>query len=176
MSAIEHLKFPIGSFTWNEQTGFLPGWIDEIEAMPANLRGAIQHLSADQLGTPYRPDGWTVRQVVHHLADSHMNAYIRMKMAVTESKPTIKPYAEDLWADLADYKTDPVVSLNLLDALTHRWVVLLRSLTDVQLQTCYYNHPDSGLTRLDQAIGTYAWHSNHHLAHVTNLMERMGWS
>ncbi|GEO02497.1 putative metal-dependent hydrolase [Adhaeribacter aerolatus] len=164
------LRYPIGKFNAAAEitNTAVQSYINDIAALPAQLRRAVTSLSEAQLNTPYRPGGWTIRQVVHHLADSHMNSYIRFKLALTEELPTIKPYEEDRWAELADGKTEPVeVSLVLLEALHHRWVVLLKSLTPAQWQKAF-NHPVSGITPLAKAVGLYAWHGQHHLAHITN--------
>ena len=170
-------RFPIGKFHFEgppsqDQRTKL---IAEIEQAPAALRTAVKDLSAQQLDTPYRDGGWTVRQVVHHLPDSHMNAYVRWKLALTEDEPTIKPYAEDRWAQLADSQSTPVeVSLVLLESLHTRWVQLLRSLgaEDWKRQ---FRHPELGTVSLEKNLTLYAWHGKHHVAHVTELRKRMGW-
>jgi len=171
------LRYPIGKFHYDGPTTDeqLRKSIDEIAHAPSNLRSAITGLSAQQLDTPYRPGGWTVRQVVHHVPDSHMNAYIRFKLALTEDEPTIKPYAEDRWAELADTGTTPVeVSLTMLDALHDRWVRLLRSFkTDDWKRT--FRHPELGVMDLERTLALYAWHGRHHVAHITSLREREGW-
>ncbi len=171
------LRFPVGQF--QKADGYTEGerarFIAEIEEAPARLRAAVEGLTAEQLEAPYRPDGWTVRQVVHHLPDSHMNGYSRMKMALTEDEPTIKPYLEDRWAQLADTRAvAPEVSLTLLDALHERWVTVWRSLTPEEF-TRKFKHPEWGTLTLEQHLALYAWHSRHHVAHVTSLRERMGW-
>ena len=149
--------------------------IGEIASAPAALRTAVQDLSAGQLDTPYREGGWTVRQVIHHLPDSHMNAYVRFKLALTEDEPTIKPYAEDRWAELSDTKATPVeVSLILLDSLHHRWVTLLRSLAPSDWKR-NFRHPELGVVSLEKNVALYAWHGKHHVAHVTELRKRMNW-
>jgi uncharacterized damage-inducible protein DinB len=149
--------------------------LDDIASAPANLRKAVKGLSEAQLGTPYRPDGWTVRQVVHHVPDSHMNAYIRFKLALTEDEPTIKPYAEDRWAKLADTKATPIeVSLTMLESLHDRWVRLLRSLGPEDWKRTF-RHPEMGAMTLEKTLALYAWHGRHHVAHVTGLRERSGW-
>ncbi|HEV2734988.1 MAG TPA: bacillithiol transferase BstA [Longimicrobiaceae bacterium] len=173
----EDLRFPVGRFDVRAPVAAeqLPGWIEQIADAPASLRAAVEGLSPEQLDTPYRPGGWTVRQVVHHLPDSHMTAYTRIKLALTDDGPAITPYDEDGWARLEDTRATPVeVSLALLDALHHRWVVLLRSLEPAQWERGY-RHPQMGLVRVDAATGLYAWHGRHHVAHVTGLRERMGW-
>jgi uncharacterized damage-inducible protein DinB len=131
-------------------------------------------LREQQLDTPYRPGGWTVRQVVHHVPDSHMNAYVRFKLALTEDAPTIKPYAEDRWAKLSDSSAPLETSLTLLENLHSRWVLLLRSLSEEDWGRTF-RHPELGVRRLDQTLGLYAWHGLHHTAHVTSLRQRMGW-
>ena len=170
-------RYPVGTFT--KPDAYTPElrarFIDEIAAAPEALRAAVAGLSAEQLGTPYRDGGWTVRQVVHHVADSHMNAYIRFKLALTEHEPTIKPYDEARWAELPDSAATPIeVSLALLDALHLRWVTLLRALSPADFSR-HFNHPESGRQPLDRALALYAWHSRHHVAHVTELRKRKGW-
>jgi len=167
---LEKLRFPIGKFEGAEP--FTPAlgqaYVQDIAALPGLLRQAVQNLTDTQLDTPYRPGGWTVRQVVHHVADSHLNSYIRFKLALTEENPVIKPYEEQLWAELPDSLQEPAeVSLVMLTALHQRWVVLLKSLSDTEwLRT--FTHPVSGKTTLLKAAGLYAWHGRHHLAHITN--------
>jgi uncharacterized damage-inducible protein DinB len=171
------LQYPIGKFQWagsanNEDRRRA---IAAIAAAPAQLRAAVAGLSPKQLDTPYRPEGWTVRQLVHHVPESHMNAYIRFKLALTEEHPTIKPYREDLWAKLPDVKPAPIeTSLALLDLLHQRWVILLRSLSPADFARTL-NHPEAGAMTLDKVLGLYAWHGAHHTAHVTSLRDRMGW-
>ena len=173
----DSLRFPLGPFeapaTIDPEQ--VAAWIDEIERLPAELRVAVAPLSEPQLDTRYRPGGWTLRQVVHHLADSHLNSIIRFKWALTEERPTIKPYFEDRWAELADYQGPVEGSLALLEALHARWVVLLRSLGPDQLRRAFH-HPELGAdVPLDRNVGLYAWHGRHHLAHVTGLIERSSW-
>ena len=172
------LRYPIGTFTMTPvpTRDEIAGWIDDIAAAPAALRAAIAGLSESQIETPYRPGGWTVRQVVHHVADSHLNAYARYKLALTEDTPTIKPYDEAAWAELEDTKIVPLsVSLALLDALHTRWVALVRSLSEDDLERDF-RHPEKGrIMRLDATLGMYAWHGKHHVAHITALREREGW-
>jgi len=171
------LRYPIGKFTYN---GSLTDdqkqkFLDDIAQAPANLRAAVKGLSEQQLDTPYRPDGWTVRQVAHHVPDSHLNAYARFKLALTEDEPTIKPYAEDRWAQLADTQATPVeVSITLLDSLHDRWVRLLRSLKPEDWKRTF-RHPELGLVSLEKNLALYAWHGRHHVAHITSLRERNGW-
>jgi len=151
------------------------GWIDDIAALPADLRRVVSTLSERQLDTPYRPGGWTVRQVVHHLPDSHMNSFVRFKWALTERRPMIKAYDEKGWAVLPDYRGPIADSLDMLKALHRRWVRLLRSLRWLELQREFV-HPESGPSTLAVTIGAYAWHGQHHLAHIERLLEREGWS
>ncbi|HSB63405.1 MAG TPA: bacillithiol transferase BstA [Thermoanaerobaculia bacterium] len=171
------LAYPIGKFTWSGP-GSAPDrarHIAEIAAAPAALRVAVTGLSDSQLETPYRPGGWTVRQVAHHVPDSHLNAYVRFKLAVTEDTPTIKPYDEAAWAELADVKTVPVAtSLALLEAVHERWVAFLSSLSESDWKRTF-RHPELGVVPLDKNLALYAWHGRHHVAHVTSLRERMGW-
>jgi len=149
--------------------------IESIAATPAALRAAVAGLTEEQLDTPYREGGWTVRQVVHHVPDSHLNAYTRFKLALTEDEPTIKPYAEDRWAELEDSRTTPIeVSLTLLETLHRRWDELLRSLGPDDFE-CALQHPDMGRLTLDQMLCLYSWHGRHHVAHVTELRAREGW-
>lgn len=149
--------------------------IDQIEEAPARLREAVAGLSAEQLDTPYRPGGWTVRQLVHHVPDSHLNAYVRFKLALTEDEPAIKTYEEARWAELPDSRSVPVdVSLALLENLHRRWVALLRSLPAADFRKTL-RHPEWGTIGLDELLSLYAWHGRHHVAHVTSLRERMGW-
>ena len=139
-----------------------------LEQLPSTLRSLVQDLSEAQLDTPYRPGGWTVRQVVHHVPDSHMNAYIRMKLAVTEETPAIKTYEEARWAELPEAKSGPVaMSLDLLDALHRRWVSFLRALPEAEWRKAF-SHPDWGVVSIDEAVGMYAWHCRHHMAHIRN--------
>jgi hypothetical protein len=171
MSDLQHLRFPIGKF---ERPGAplhadaRASFIREIERAPAGIRLAVEGLTDAQLDTPYRPEGWTLRQVVHHVPDSHINAYTRMKLAVTEDVPTIKVYQEARWAELPDARTAPIaMSLDLLDALHFRWTVFLRALSPSDFQKSYM-HPELGLVPLDVAVALYAWHGKHHTAHLTN--------
>jgi uncharacterized damage-inducible protein DinB len=170
-------RYPIGKFnspsTVTESDRKL--YIDEIESAPAHLRAAIAGLTAAQLSTPYREGGWTVRQLVHHVPDSHMNAYVRFKLALTEDEPTIKPYEEARWAELPDSENVPVeTSLVLLDSLHQRWVPLLRSIPAADWSR-KFRHPERGTMTLDQNLALYAWHGKHHVAHITSLRERNNW-
>lgn len=174
---LEKLKYPIGRYQIekNIDKSAIKNWIKEIEMLPQKLSEAVKGLSEKQLQTPYRPQGWTVRQLVHHIADSHMNSYIRFKLALTEDKPMIKPYDEKLWAELPDSNmTDISVSLDLIKALHKRWSTLLRQLNEKELNKEFL-HPLSGMKKLKESISHYAWHGNHHLAHITSLRKRMNW-
>jgi hypothetical protein len=176
------LQYPVGKFTWNRSgEGLLANeaerqqWIAALEETPAWLRAAVAGLTDEQLDTPYRPGGWTVRQVVHHYADSHVNAYARFRLALTENEPTIKPYDEKLWANLNDARTAPTeLSLTLLDTLHRRWVLLLRSLKPEDFARAI-NHPELGRVTLEKYLAMYAWHGKHHVAHITGLRQRSGW-
>jgi hypothetical protein len=171
------LRYPIGQFSFSGtlSPADRSALIDQIAATPEKLRAAIRGLTDEQLDTPYRPDGWTVRQVVHHVPESHLNSYIRFKLAITEDKPTIKPYFEDRWAQLEDALVSPIEpSLDLLDALHQRWVWFLRSLKDEDFDRTF-QHPELGLVSLNKNVALYAWHGRHHVAHITTLRERMGW-
>jgi uncharacterized damage-inducible protein DinB len=171
------LRYPIGRPEGKQQ--FTPDerreLIEQILAAPARLREAATGLSEKQLDSPYRDGGWSVRQVVHHVPDSHLNAYIRTKLALTENEPTIKPYDESAWAMLADSRDTPVeVSLTMLDAIHTRWLTLLRSMSDADFARTF-RHPEHGVRTLDWLLGLYAWHGRHHTAHITALRERNGW-
>ena len=169
------LSYPIGKFHFEGPVSAdgRQKLVDDISRAPAEMRAAVKGLSDVQLDTPYRPGGWTVRQVVHHVADSHMNAYIRFKLALTEAEPTIKPYEQQLWAELADTKSTPVeVSLALLDSLHDRWVRLLRSFQPEDWKRTF-RHPEMGTVSLEKNLALYAWHGKHHAAHITELRKRM---
>ena len=175
---MKDLRFPVGRFIMekeqlsDEQRFVL---IDEIKDAPAQIHAAVRGLTDDQLDTPYRPGGWTARQVVHHLADSHLNGYTRFRLALIEQNPTIKPYEEARWAELDDARrAPPEVSLNLLESLHQRWILLLRSLKPDDFSRSF-DHPDHGLVTLENALGLYAWHGRHHTAHITELRRREGW-
>jgi hypothetical protein len=170
-------RFPIGKFHYDgpPSEAQRQGFIAEIANTPGALRAAVNGLLAQQLDTPYRDGGWTVRQVVHHLPDSHLNAYVRFKLALTEDEPTIKPYAEDRWAELEDTKSTPIeVSLVLLESLHDRWVRLLRSLSAEDWKR-QFRHPELGVVPLEKNVALYAWHGKHHVAHVMELRKRMNW-
>lgn len=170
-------RYPIGPFTpdTNPTGESRSQHIEQLTGLPAKLRTALRGLTPEQLDTPYREGGWTVRQVVHHVPDSHMNAYVRFKLALTENVPTIKPYEEAAWARLKDSEVTSVeVSLSLLEALHIRWVNLLRAMKQEDFSR-KLNHPESGVQTLDRMLALYSWHGNHHVAHITTLRERMKW-
>jgi len=171
------LRYPIGEFQ-HVQTltdAERAACISQIEEVPARLSAAVAGLTNAQLDTPYRPGGWTVRQLVHHIADSHMNALTRFKLALTEDEPMIKTYEEQLWAELADTKTPPIdSSLALLENLHKRWVILLRSLGPADWPR-KFRHPGWGVATVDFLLAQYAWHGRHHVAHITSLRERNSW-
>ena len=175
-AAIDDLRFPIGKFdksielTAEKRAEF----IQTIKDLPKKIAAAVEGLSENQLETPYRPEGWTVRQTVHHVADSHINSLCRFKLAMTEENPTIRPYYEDRWAELADNQLPVDISLSILEGVHARWTVLLESMTDEDFQKTLI-HPDSGDWTVEQFLGLYAWHSLHHTAHITRLRERNGW-
>ena len=170
------LRYPIGEF--KPSSTITPDLRNEaigaIAVLPALMREAVRGLSEPQLDTPYRPGGWTVRQVVHHVPDSDLNAYIRLKLALTEDNPTIKPYDEKAFAKLADQRLPIETSLSLLDALHARWVAVWTSLTPPQFTRPLY-HPELGPITIDYLLQLYGWHSRHHVAHITRLREREGW-
>ncbi|HYA95957.1 MAG TPA: putative metal-dependent hydrolase [Terriglobales bacterium] len=171
------LRYPIGPFKFEGEPSQqqLRQFISDIEHTPARLRAAVAGLSEPQLETPYRPGGWTVRQVAHHVPDSHMNAYVRMKLALTEDNPTIKPYDEARWAETPEVVRTPIgVSLTMLEALHERWVTLLKALSPAD-QARPFNHPESGPWTVGKYVALSAWHGKHHVAHITNLRERMRW-
>jgi len=173
----EDLSYPIGPFVRSDAVSpaEVADAISRIAALPAAFRAAVEPLTATRLDTPYRPGGWTVRQLTHHVPDSHLNAYTRFKLALSEEMPTIRPYEQDAWARLPDTALTPIgVSLDLLTALHGRWVVLLGAMTPEHWSRRFH-HPETGNQRLDQVLMHYAWHGDHHLAHVTRLRDRMGW-
>jgi DinB superfamily len=170
-------RYPIGNFTFDGPTSEAQRtkFIDEIEQTPIALRAAIKNLSPEQIETPYREGGWSVRQVVHHIPESHMNAYVRFKLALTEEEPAIKAYMEDRWAKTPEVQSTPVqVSLALLEPLHDRWVRLLRTLKPTDWKRTF-RHPELGVLPLERNLALYAWHGKHHVAHITELRKRMGW-
>ena len=172
----EDLSYPIGKYDKGEKINRerRKQFIKEISELPDVLRAAVRNLSDEQLDTPYRPGGWTVRQVVHHVGDSHLNSLIRFKLALTEDNPTIRPYAEDLWAQTGEYKLPVEVSLNLIDCIHQRWTALLESMSDKDFARIL-NHPETGIWTLENLLGMYVWHGKHHTAHITNLKKRHQW-
>ena len=174
---VPDLSYPIGKFQYGTFMSATQrtAAIDTIAQTPANMRQAVRGLSAAQLDTPYRPGGWTVRQVVHHVPDSHLNAFIRTKLALTENEPTIKPYDEKAWANLADVPSTPIeVSLTLLETVHQRWNYILRGLSEADYSRTF-RHPEHGVRTLDWMVALYAWHGPHHVAHITSLRARNGW-
>jgi uncharacterized damage-inducible protein DinB len=167
---LENLRYPTGRFHARAHLSAteIERLIDDLATLPGDVRAAVSSLSDEQLDTPYRPQGWTVRQVVHHLPDSHMNGYIRFKLALTEEEPTIKGYDEAAWAELPDGRgPDIELSLRLIEAVHQRWTVLLRSLDPSHLARTL-RHPKSGVVTLERMLQLYVWHGRHHLAHVTH--------
>jgi uncharacterized damage-inducible protein DinB len=171
-------RYPIGKFQWSGGTATAKERADriaQIAACPADMRAAVRGLDDAQLDTPYRDGGWTVRQVVHHVPDSHINAYVRFKLGLTEDMPTIKPYEENSWAQLPDSRTAPIgMSLAILESVHARWVLVLQAMGDADFAR-KINHPESGAQTLDRVLALYAWHGRHHVAHVTSLREQRGW-
>lgn len=173
----EDVRYPIGK---SDKKGPLTPderkhMIASLGEAPGKIRAAVKGLDEKQLSTPYRHGGWTVRQVVHHVADSHMNAYIRFRFALTEAEPTVKPYDEKTWAELADARTAPVeLSLELLDGLHKRWVLLLDTVREIDFNRAM-RHPERGVVTLDDTLALYEWHGRHHTAQITGLRQRMGW-
>ena len=170
------LRYPVGRFSYaGPDAGRRAAFIDDVAALPERLRRAVQGMDDARLDTPYRPGGWTVRQVVHHLPDRHVNAYVRFKLALTEDQPRIKPYDEARWAELPDGRSGPLApSFAILDGLHHRWTTLLRSMTPADFERTL-EHPENGVMMLDRMLALYAWHSRHHVAHITELARREGW-
>ena len=170
------LRYPVGDF--DLQAPIVPGMrgpaIAVIASLPAQLRAQTAALPDTRLDTPYRPGGWTVRQVVHHVADSHLNAYVRAKLALTEGNPTIKPYDQDAWAALADSRLPIACSLDMLAGIHERWVAVWQAMDGEQFARTFH-HPELGVLTLDRLLQLYAWHSRHHLAHITSLAQREGW-
>lgn len=175
---LETLRYPVGKFVFPDKVSAqeVAAMIKTYEELPVLLRKAVENMSEQQLHTPYRDGGWTVLQVVHHLFDSHSNAYTRMKLAMTEEDPAIKPYLEALWAELEDGKNAPVdLGLNLLELLHKRWVIFLRSLSEKDLERTFYHPESKRIYTIAKSTALYEWHCRHHLAHITELKKRMGW-
>jgi uncharacterized damage-inducible protein DinB len=171
------LRYPTGKLSYHDNltADTRAALIARVAAAPAAMRAAVNGLNDSQLDTPYRPGGWSVRQLVHHVPDSHLNAYVRFKLALTEDSPTIKPYQEAAWANLADTRLTPVdVSLSLLDAVHQRWVILMKSMSETDFGRPLM-HPENGVMTLDRLLQLYAWHGAHHVAHVMELRKREGW-
>jgi len=173
----EKLRFPIGRFARfaASVTDVPRSHIENLRLLPMRLNAAVDGLDDHQLDTPYREGGWTIRQVIHHVADSHANSYIRFKLALTEDWPTIKPYDEAAWAELADSRLPIKPSLNLLAALHERWVALLESFSEADYAKGYIHPASGGRQSLSQGLALYSWHSLHHTAHITSLRSRMAW-
>jgi hypothetical protein len=175
---LEQLQYPIGRY--EKPASYTPGllkeWTAVIRALPAWLDVSIENLDEDQLKVPYRPGGWSIQQVIHHVADSHMNAYVRLKLALTEDNPTVKPYSESAWAQLPDVTTVPVnISVTLLHALHRRMAALLDQLSEEEWQRTYYHPEHMRNFPIWEVVAMYAWHSRHHTAHIMGLRERMNW-
>jgi len=177
-NSIEELRYPIGHFTKPSEITqkHLDEWIHVLEFLPARLEAMVKDLTAEQLATPYRPEGWTVQQLIHHISDSHHNSYIRFKWALTEEKPIIKAYNEKEWAALFDSRKAPIaMSLKHLEAVHAKLVFLLKGLSSNDLKRTFI-HPEGNVeSSLKENIGRYAWHSNHHFAHIEGLLQRKGW-
>jgi hypothetical protein len=173
---MEDLRFPVGRFAAEEFSPEACGrWVDAIAAMPEKLERSVAGLTEAQLDTPYRPEGWTVRQLVHHVADSHMNAFVRFRLALTEDMPIVKTYSQERWADLPDARTAPAeASLRLIRPLHERWTLLLRALTPDHFRRSM-QHPELGAINLGFLLQLYAWHGRHHVAHIEGLRHRMKW-
>ncbi len=176
---LHSLRYPVGEFVFPDQVTSqqITDYLVTIDQLPALLASSVSGLNDQQLDTPYRDGGWTLRQVVHHIADSHMNAYCRFKLAFTEDNPTIKPYEEGRWAETPDSKHgDVAISLNLIRNLHARWHSFLMSLTPDSWSRTFYHPESKRKVRLDECLALYAWHSKHHLAHITVLTKKMGWN
>jgi uncharacterized damage-inducible protein DinB len=174
---MQDLRYPIGNYDLKEDVSEnqVRKALDDMESAPARMREAVRGLNEEQLNTCYREGGWTIRQVVHHVPDSHMNSYVRMRLALTENEPVIRPYLEDVWAELPDARNaDVEPSLLLLEALHRRWLLLLRSLNGTDLQRAF-RHPDLGTIPLTKAVCLYGWHGRHHTAQITSLRQRRDW-
>lgn len=177
MSDLEILRYPIGKFVPKDSYSQedLAQLTAILEGFPTTLENVVSHFSQDQLDTPYREGGWTVRQLIHHLAESHMHSYIRFKWTLTEDKPVIKAYDEKAWAETHDTKTDPALSLSLLKALHAKWVLLIKGLSAHELQRSFIHPAIQKEIKLERMVALYAWHCQHHLEHITSLKERMKW-
>jgi len=173
---MEDLRYPIGKFDKNFEitTALKQEYINEIAELPKKLKSAVENLNDEQLDTPYRPEGWTVRQTVHHIADSHLNSFIRFKLGLTEDMPTIRPYYEDRWAELEDSLLPIEHSMKITEGVHARWTTLLEAMSDEDFARKLV-HPETGEWTLENMLGLYAWHSRHHTAHITKLRDRNGW-
>ena len=173
----DDLRYPVGQFDWTAplDPAQRETAVTTIAELPQRIRDAVEGLTNRQLDAPYRPGGWTVRQVVHHVADSHANAFMRMKLALTEQQPTITPYDQDSWAALADMKLPVEISLGLIDGLHARWTAIYRSMSPAHFLRAFH-HPEIGVVTLDRQLRQYAWHSRHHVGHITELRTREGWT
>jgi DinB superfamily len=173
---LDNLKFPVGKYSQAEgiTEHTLQQWITELSDFPVSMENLILRLSIEELEWPYRPGGWNIRQVVHHCADSHMNSLIRFKLALTEENPVIKPYEEQLWAELPDYQVPVSGSLNILKGVHSHWVVLLKNLTEAQFNRTFIHPASNRIFTLKEALGLYAWHSKHHLAHIKQALKYQG--
>lgn len=172
------LRYPVGEFHYDGSASPTERQqrIQEIAALPQKLEAAVAGLADERLDSPYRPGGWTVRQVVHHLPDSHLNAYVRIKLALTEDTPTIRPYDQALWAELPEARTAPIRgSIELVRGLHQRWVAMLTAMTDTDWQRAYFHPEMQRKVPLDEVVAMYAWHCRHHVAHITSLRKREGW-
>lgn len=175
---MEKLKYPVGEFSLEEKPGKaqLQLFIGVIKKLPEKLSDSVKELNDEQLDTRYREGGWTIRQVIHHIGDSHANAYIRFKLALTEDNPTIRPYFEDRWAELEDYRKVPVeVSLRFISVLHEKWTILLETMSEEDFKRTYFHPENNRKYTLAEVTAMYEWHSRHHLAHITSLKERMKW-
>ena len=170
-------KYPIGKYEAQQfSESQKKNWIVDIQFLPNELEQAIENLDEAQLHTPYRDGGWTVHQLVHHIADSHMNSFIRFKLALTEDNPTIKPYDENAWSEMADVQKEPInVSITLIYALHKRWLTLLQNMSDADFEKTLFNPQRRGQLTLWEMLGIYAWHGKHHVAHIKTLKENKGW-
>ena len=178
MTKNESLRYPIGKFSFPQEISRqdIAGYIETISSFPGNLISATRKLKDSQLDTPYREGGWTLRQLIHHCADSHLNAFVRFKLAMTENHPTIKPYNQDAWANLPDAKGEDITaSIHLLEALHYRWLTLLQSMKASDFQRTFHHPEMKKDISLDQNLSLYAWHCKHHLAHILTLKERESW-
>ena len=177
-NSLEKLKYPVGKFSIPETVdqNTIQQWIHDLEELPQKLRDAVKGLDEEQLNTPYRPSGWTVRQLVHHIGDSHLNSYIRFKLALTENNPTIKAYDQEKWANLEEYDSLLIEdSLNFVESLHKRWIILLRTLKDSDWEKIFFHPEIKRSVTLKRNLGIYAWHNKRHVAHITSLRERNNW-